>query len=341
MSARKLAAAIGCAVLLGLSVPLWPSALGGSMSYVVPRGVSMEPGLSDGDLAVVREQSAYRVGDIAAYRNTALERVVVHRIVAVNGGVYTFRGDANTFQDPQGVRHDQIVGRLSASVPWIGGLLLWLTSPVNALLLLALGTLIWRDRARLRSDLRLAPAPVAVAMPAAAAATAATALRQQLLDDERVLPIRDMSFPHELAVAELVRPESLLHLADRYDRPVLHDESSGVLFVVEPSMLYRCVLEEPAVAAAPLAVVRALTPAAASSAPAPASASVAAAAVSAAAEPPAAPPERRPATRTVTPAQDRPARHNWPQARGVPTPQGRDWHYGPEPVHAPALRPAR
>src|SRR5438067_701392 len=107
--------------LLVVSLPLWSS-----ISYVVPRGTSMEPRVSNGDLAIVHAKGTYRVGDIAAYRNTALHRVVVHRIVAIDSGIYTFKGDANSFVDPQQVRKNEIVGALSVSLPLLGSILLWL-----------------------------------------------------------------------------------------------------------------------------------------------------------------------------------------------------------------------
>jgi signal peptidase len=291
MSPKVLGLAVAGLLLAVLSVPLWA----GSLSYVVPRGASMAPRLSDGDLAVVRSVDSYRVGDIAAYRNTALHRVVVHRIVAIDNGVYTFKGDANAFPDPQQVRRTQLVGRLSTSVPWVGSALLWLASPVNALLLLALIVLLVRSRS----------GAVPRRAPADGAATPSLDL-----DDDRIIPIADMSFPHELAVADVTRPESLLKLAARYDRPVLHDEAQGVLFVVESSMLFRCQLAVPA--AAELTVVRDLEPVAAGPR----------------------------ATRTVVPAavpaaapQDRPRRHAWPQRTRPkhgrrPSPYGRDWGYG-------------
>jgi signal peptidase I len=298
ISVKPVAAGVIALLLIALSLPVWSAT-----SYVVPRGASMEPRVSGGDLAVVRAQTAYRVGDVAAYRNTALHRVVVHRIVAIDGDVYTFKGDANDFVDPQQVTRSQIVGRLSLSLPLLGSVLLWLSSPLNALLLLALLALLVHDRARLLASLRRTPAVPAVASLEASAGGFE-------VDDDRLIPIRDMSFPHELAVADVVRPDSLIRLAERYDRPVMHDEDNGVLFVVESSMLFRCQLEQAAVAATPLAVVRDLAP-----------------------EAPADLYEREwPLEDLLVPQDERERRHNWPRRRDYggrrkPSPYGRDWSY--------------
>ena len=75
------------ACALALVGCLWflfaPSALGGSTSYVVTDGVSMEPRFHAGDLALVRSGGDYRVGQIVAYHNRQLGTVVLHRIVAL------------------------------------------------------------------------------------------------------------------------------------------------------------------------------------------------------------------------------------------------------------------
>ena len=96
---RLLSGALGLA-LVGL---LWflfaPTALGGSTTYVVTDGVSMEPHFHSGDLALVRGESDYRVGQIVAYHNIQLGTVVLHRIIARDGSRYVFKGDNNNFTD--------------------------------------------------------------------------------------------------------------------------------------------------------------------------------------------------------------------------------------------------
>jgi signal peptidase len=319
---RTIAAAAGILFVLAFAIPLWPQALGGSTAYVVPRGASMEPKLSNGDLAFVRSQSSYRVGDVVGYRNTSLHRVVVHRVVAVDNGTYTLKGDANAFKDPQPVRASQLVGRLSFNLPLLGGLLLWLTSPINLLLLLALGALLVHDRDRLLAALRRRAVTTPAPRPVASEVVAVPSHEQRLRDNDRVVPIRDMSFPHELAVAEVVGSDRLLRLADRYDRPVLYDEGNGELYVIESNMLFRCVLEAAAsIATSGLAIVRELAPEPTRE---PDPAPVMPARVTTAT-----------AARDITPPTERERRHSWPSRRQYggrrkPSPQGRDWVYASE-----------
>ena len=92
------------ATLVVLAVAAWlvlaPTQIGGETSYVTTSGISMAPRFHSGDLAVVRPAENYKVGDIVAYRSTMLRTVVLHRIIAVKGDRYVFKGDNNDFVDP-------------------------------------------------------------------------------------------------------------------------------------------------------------------------------------------------------------------------------------------------
>src|SRR5438128_2525146 len=92
-------------VALGATL-LWllaPTAVGGRVSYVTASGVSMKPALRAGDMALLRTSSQYRVGDVVAYRSRMLHATVTHRIVARDGDRYVFKGDDNSWLDPEHV----------------------------------------------------------------------------------------------------------------------------------------------------------------------------------------------------------------------------------------------
>ena len=99
------------ATLVVLAVAAWllvaPTQIGGETSYVTTSGISMSPRFHSGDLAVVRPAEDYRVGDIVAYHSTMLHIVVLHRIIAIKGDRYVFKGDNNDFVDPDAPRRAQ------------------------------------------------------------------------------------------------------------------------------------------------------------------------------------------------------------------------------------------
>lgn len=115
-----------------MAVAWWyfaPTKIGGSTRYVVTRGVSMEPLFHAGDLAIVRPASHYKVGDIAAYWSTLLHTVALHRIVAIQGNHYLFKGDNNDFIDPTHPTRAQIYGKLWIHLPGGGKWLNLLHTP--------------------------------------------------------------------------------------------------------------------------------------------------------------------------------------------------------------------
>ncbi len=77
----------------------------------------MEPRFHTGDLAILRAAPEYRVGDVAGYRSATLGAVVMHRIVADDGGVFTFKGDNNSWTDPDHPTQADLIGRLAVRVP--------------------------------------------------------------------------------------------------------------------------------------------------------------------------------------------------------------------------------
>src|SRR3954453_21754335 len=108
------------AALVVLAVAAWlllaPTQIGGQTSYVTTSGISMQPRFHTGDLAVVRPAARYRVGQIVAYRSAALHTVVLHRIIAIKGDRYVFKGDNNNFVDPTNPSRAQLVGKLAVRV---------------------------------------------------------------------------------------------------------------------------------------------------------------------------------------------------------------------------------
>jgi len=139
---KLLATALGLIVMGCLWFYFAPIPLGGSTSYVITHGISMEPRFHTGDLAIVRSQPSYHVGEIVAYHNKMLHTVVLHRIVGREGRRYVFKGDNNNFIDPERPRASQLIGALWIHIAGGGARLQSLSSPLRAGLLIALGMLL-------------------------------------------------------------------------------------------------------------------------------------------------------------------------------------------------------
>lgn len=124
------------AALLPLGFLFWPQTLGGKASYVKVDGHSMDPTYHMGDLAIVRKQSSYNVGDPVAYRIPKGEfgagAMVIHRLIG-GDGVHGFvtKGDNRNIADEWHPRTADVVGRVVYDVPAMGNKLGELTRPVN------------------------------------------------------------------------------------------------------------------------------------------------------------------------------------------------------------------
>lgn len=127
--------------LLAAGFFLWPAQLGGATAYVSTHGTSMEPGFRTGDLAVLRPVEDYNAGDVAAYRSDMFDTVVMHRIVAVQDGRYTLRGDNNSWLDPEHPTRSEFIGKLALRVPQGGHWLQRMTEPMFLAALFAVALL--------------------------------------------------------------------------------------------------------------------------------------------------------------------------------------------------------
>lgn len=148
------------ALLVGAWLLLGPQQLGGSASYAVVAGSSMEPRIHHGDLVVARSRSHYGIGDAVVYHNADLNRNVLHRIVGREGSRFVFKGDNNNFVDPSHPQQSDLIGSLWFTVPGAGRVVEWLQVPLHAAVIAALASLLalgvgGRGRRRLRSTVRI------------------------------------------------------------------------------------------------------------------------------------------------------------------------------------------
>ena len=123
------------AALVPLAFLFWPQSLGGKVAYVKVDGHSMDPTYHLGDLAIVRKQSSYNVGDPVAYKIPKGEfgagAMVIHRLVGGDGvHGFTTKGDNRTIKDEWHPRTADVVGKVYYDIPAMGDKVAALTRPV-------------------------------------------------------------------------------------------------------------------------------------------------------------------------------------------------------------------
>lgn len=98
----------------------------------------MLPSFHTGDLVLLRREPSYHVGEVAGYHNGQLGVTLMHRIIAVHGDRYVFKGDNNSFVDSYQPTESQIVGAEWIHLPGWGSAVLELRAPVTGAVILAL-----------------------------------------------------------------------------------------------------------------------------------------------------------------------------------------------------------
>lgn len=135
MKAGHIGLALLSALLVAWFVLLRPASLGGSVTYIVIRGDSMEPSYASGDLLIVRNQPSYGRHDVIAYRVPDGEVgegiVVVHRIAGGSAAAgFTVRGDNNPSADPWLPQETDVVGKAWLLIPGLGLVLMVVRQPL-------------------------------------------------------------------------------------------------------------------------------------------------------------------------------------------------------------------
>lgn len=130
---RRIVAALAA---VGLVAAGWwylaPPTLGGSSTFVIVDGTSMLPKFKRNDLVLIRPASSYHVGEVVAYRSHLLHRVVMHRIVKIHDGLYTFKGDNNNFLDPEPAHRSDLIGTARVHLPALGNVANVVHTPIVA-----------------------------------------------------------------------------------------------------------------------------------------------------------------------------------------------------------------
>lgn len=145
-TARRWLPVLGLVVLVALVVPFLviavPQAVGADHSFVILSG-SMEPSISPGDVVIVDASAAVAVGDVVTF-DTGSEVPTTHRVVDAVDGQYVTKGDANENADSRPVDPDDVLGRVSLTIPLAGYVVLWTNSPTGyvALVIVPIGLLL-------------------------------------------------------------------------------------------------------------------------------------------------------------------------------------------------------
>lgn len=130
-------------------------------AYVITTN-SMEPELKKDDVVVIKKAKAdnLKQGDIITFKQNG--ETITHRIVQIDdiedGKLYITKGDNNNVQDEQGLRFDQIEGKLVIKIPQLGKMVASFKNGIIIVLVLLISAIIYLNKitAKERSNIRRA-----------------------------------------------------------------------------------------------------------------------------------------------------------------------------------------
>lgn len=116
-------AIITCIIIVTFLALPW----GGSHKLLVVLSGSMEPAVSAGSLLFVKpDTTPYAIGEIISFNLPKIKQFVTHRIVSLSEQdgtwMYQTKGDANNENDGFIVSENQVLGKVSVSLPYVGRL---------------------------------------------------------------------------------------------------------------------------------------------------------------------------------------------------------------------------
>lgn len=103
---------------------------------------SMEPVIHVGDMIIIdTDEIEFELNDIVTFYD-AEGTFTTHRIIGLEDGLYTTKGDNNNTKDKLPITVDKIVGKYVGRIPLAGRVLASFKSPMTMILILVIGILI-------------------------------------------------------------------------------------------------------------------------------------------------------------------------------------------------------
>lgn len=117
---------------------LWGATAAGLVKPLIVISGSMEPGIMTGDLLFATKTAAsdLEVGDVVSLPSELTDKLVTHRIVAIeadgDGFLVTMKGDNNEFEDALDYHVSGDVWKPAVQVPGAGSIMMRVTTPAVA-----------------------------------------------------------------------------------------------------------------------------------------------------------------------------------------------------------------
>lgn len=134
-------------IVFGFSIYSWNAkSLRGDllpMPFGIGMGVvmtgSMEPNITEEDLIIVKSADEYHIDEVIVYQSQG--KLIVHRIIEIDGDMIITKGDANNVSD-EAININQVKGKVTKVLVGFGSLIKFIKSPFGVVLILGVAILL-------------------------------------------------------------------------------------------------------------------------------------------------------------------------------------------------------
>jgi signal peptidase len=122
-----------------------PDLISGDTQILTVMSDSMSPDINAGDMVIIRsvDSDGIKVGDIITYAPRTYGIVVTHRVVGIDdAGNFVMKGDANTRNDINTVKPEQVIGRCELTIPYFGYVTHYIRQPIGFMILIVIPALL-------------------------------------------------------------------------------------------------------------------------------------------------------------------------------------------------------
>jgi len=129
------------AIALLLVVSLFP--VPGNIEVKVVLSGSMEPAIQVGSIVVIKAEENYEIGDIITFGKDTRDSIPtthrIHEMRAQAGEIfYQTKGDANEDPDVREIGENEIIGKVTFSIPYLGFVIDFAKRPIGFMLLVVI-----------------------------------------------------------------------------------------------------------------------------------------------------------------------------------------------------------
>ena len=113
--------------------------IAGFKLYIVRSG-SMEPQIKTGSVVIVSAHQNIddiKVGDVICFKASG-DIIVSHRAISIKDEGIETKGDANSVSDGITVTNDNYIGKVAASIPYVGYMLAFIKKPQTIIILITI-----------------------------------------------------------------------------------------------------------------------------------------------------------------------------------------------------------